>query len=82
MIRSFIVPPACGWGCKIIATGARGRGGGEKRASRRPSGPGIAIAGIILGQSGLKEALHSGRLCRLVDAYIEASVFFATVMEV
>ena len=51
VIRSFIVPPAWGCGCKIIAIGARGRGGGEKRASRRPSGPGIAIAGILLFDS-------------------------------
>src|SRR5690606_5918014 len=45
-MRSFIVPPPwlCGW--RIIATGARGRGGGEKRPSRRPSGPGKITEGI------------------------------------
>src|SRR3954467_15268014 len=45
-MRLFIVPPAVGCGCRIIATGARGRGAGEKRPSRRPSGPGKMTSGI------------------------------------
>src|SRR3546814_10328846 len=48
-IRLFIVPPEAGCGWRIIATGARGRGAGGKRPSRRPSGPGKMTSGIILG---------------------------------
>jgi len=33
VMRSFIVPPPCGCGCKIMASGARGRGAGWKRPS-------------------------------------------------
>ena len=46
-MRSFIVPPPCECGWRIIATGARGRGGGAKRPSRRPSGPGKITEGMV-----------------------------------
>src|SRR3546814_8844223 len=46
VFRSFIVPPPCGCGWRISATGARGRGGGEKRPSMRPSGPGKITSGM------------------------------------
>src|SRR5690349_10663919 len=42
----FIVPPPWGCGWRIRATGARGRGPGLKRPSRRPSGPGKMTSGI------------------------------------
>src|SRR6478752_8522682 len=45
-MRLFIVPPALGCGWRIIATGARGRGAGAKRPSRRPSGPGKMTSGM------------------------------------
>src|SRR6188768_2422885 len=46
-MRLFIVPPALGCGWRIIATGARGRGPGAKRPSRRPSGPGKMTSGKL-----------------------------------
>ena len=46
VMRSFIVPPACACGWRIIATGARGREAGWKRPSRRPSGPGKMTEGM------------------------------------
>ncbi len=64
-----------------MATGARGRGGGEKRASRRPSGPGIAIAGIfafLLDARGRRKSL---RAMQGLMAYIEAEAIFASFME-
>src|SRR5690606_24912720 len=53
-MRSFIVPPPwlCGW--RIIATGARGRGAGAKRPSRRPSGPGKITEGMWLALFGAR----------------------------
>src|SRR3954470_7482884 len=42
----FIVPPPCGCGWRMRATGARGRGPGLKRPSRRPSGPGKMTSGM------------------------------------
>src|SRR4051794_7261183 len=42
----FIVPPPWGCGWRIMATGARGRGPGLKRPSRRPSGPGKMTSGM------------------------------------
>src|SRR4051794_28999221 len=42
----FIVPPPCGCGWRIRATGARGLGPGLNRPSRRPSGPGKMTSGI------------------------------------
>src|SRR5881398_2846148 len=60
----FIVPPPCGCGCRIRATGARGRRPGLKRPSRRPSGPGKMTSGI--------EARYVG-VARTGRAYIGGS---------
>src|SRR5580765_7473105 len=56
----FIVPPPCGCEWRISATGARGRGPGLKRPSRRPSGPGKITSGMGLGRLE-----GSGKACAL-----------------
>ena len=68
-MRSFIVPPPCGCGWRIIATGARGRGPGVKRPSRRPSGPGKMTSGMatcawLIGRRSRRVRARAARLYR------------------
>src|SRR5690606_39537042 len=75
-MRSFIVPPPCECGWRIIATGARGRGAGEKRPSRRPSGPGKMTDGIGLSELS-NEMLHVRGWRAEVGGYIGSRAFYA-----
>src|SRR3954463_6972972 len=65
----FIVPPPCGCGWRIRATGARGRGPGLKRPSRRPSGPGKMTSGIAPAKA-LGEGRRAGVTLRPGASYI------------
>src|SRR3954469_15812915 len=57
----FIVPPPCGCGWRIRATGARGRGPGLKRPSRRPSGPGKMTSGMAPAEKWRGRLWSAGR---------------------
>jgi hypothetical protein len=43
----FIVPPYCGWGCRIIAIGDPNFGFLKYFASNLPAGPGIKISKLL-----------------------------------
>ena len=67
-MRLFIVPPACGCGWRISATGARGRGPGLKRPSRRPSGPGKMTSGIAPAAEGEGRTMKTAGFGRTIGA--------------